>query len=59
MKKRYFIRDIAKILGTTTRTIYNWEKGGKIPKQKRDPMSRYRIYSDEDLRRLKKITGRP
>ena len=57
-KKRYFIKDIARILGVTNRTIFNWEKAGKIPKAKRDPMSRYRIYSEEDVEKLKEITGR-
>lgn len=57
--KRYLIQDIAKALGVTKRSIYNWEKAGKIPKAKRDPMSHYRIYSDEDLKKLKRITGRP
>lgn len=57
-KKRYLMQDIAKTLGVNRRTILNWEKAGKIPKQKRDPMSMYRIYSEDDLRKLKKITGR-
>lgn len=60
MKKRkaYSMQDIARILGTTRRTMYNWEKAGKVPKPKRDPMSNYRVYSEEDLRKLKKITER-
>jgi len=57
-KKRYSMQDAAKALGVNRRTILNWEKAGKIPKAKRDPMSRYRIYSEDDLRKLKKITGR-
>ncbi len=56
--KRHSLRDLAKILGVTTRTIYNWEKAKKIPKPKRDPMSRYRIYTEQDIKKLKKITGR-
>jgi len=57
-KKKYLIQDVARILGVTKRSIYNWEKAGKIPKVKRDRMSNYRIYSEEDLKKLKKITGR-
>ena len=57
-KERYSMQDIAKILGITTRSLYNWEKAGKIPKPNRDPMSNYRIYSEQDLKKLKKITGR-
>lgn len=58
-KKKYLMPEVAKILGTTRRTLFNWEKAGKIPKQKRDPMSNYRIYSDDDVKKLKRITGRP
>ena len=58
-KKYYLINEVAKALNVTKRSIYNWEKEGKIPKVKRDKMSRYRLYSEEDIRRLKKITGRP
>lgn len=57
-KKRYLIQDVARVLGVTKRSIYNWEKAGKIPKARRDPMSRYRIYTEEDLQKLKEITGR-
>lgn len=57
-KKRYLIKDVARILGVTRRSIYNWEKAGKIPRVERDPMSGYRIYTEEDLKKLKKITGR-
>ncbi len=56
--KVYSMQDIARILGTTRRSLYNWEKSGKIPKPKRDPMSNYRVYSEEDLKKLKRITGR-
>ena len=60
MKKNYYlIRDLARILKVTKRTIYNWENAGKIPKVKRDKMSNYRMYTEEDIKRLKKITGRP
>lgn len=57
-KKRYFIRDVARILGVSSRTVINWELAGKIPRAKRDPMSKYRVYSEEDVKKLKKITGR-
>ncbi len=58
LTKRYSIRHMAELLGVTTRTIYNWENAGKIPKPRRDPMSNRRWYTDEDIRRLRKITER-
>ncbi len=58
MKKRFHIEDIENELGITRKTYYNWENSGKVPKAKRDPMSGYRYWTEEDLRKLKKITGR-
>ena len=58
-KSRYLAHEIAQILGVTKRTLWNWEKAGKIPKARRDPMSRFRMYTEEDLQKLKKLTGRP
>ena len=61
MKKRnyYLAQEVAEILGVTKRTLWNWEEAGKIPKARRDPMSGFRLYSEKDLKKLKKITGRP
>ena len=58
MKKRYYIEDIEKILNISRVTYYNWEKAGKVPRAKRDPMSGYRYWTEADLKKLKKITGR-
>ncbi len=55
---RHSLKDLAKILRVSTRTILNWEKAKKIPKANRDPMSRFRIYTEQDIKKLKKITGR-
>jgi DNA-binding transcriptional MerR regulator len=56
--KRFQIRDIESILNITRRTYYRWEKAGKIPKARRDPMSDKRYWTKEDITMLKKITGR-
>jgi DNA-binding transcriptional MerR regulator len=56
--KRYRISDIIKILGISKKTYYLWEEAKKIPKARRDPMSNYRFWTEEDIKRLKKITGR-
>ena len=58
MEGRYFIEDIERMLKISRKTYYNWEKAGKVPKAKRDPMSNYRYWTDEDLKKLKKVTGR-
>ena len=59
MKSYHSIKDVAKALDVNARTLMNWERAKKIPKAKRDPMNNYRYYSDEDIKKLKKITGRP
>jgi DNA-binding transcriptional MerR regulator len=56
--KRYSASETAEILGVSKKTLFNWEKSGKIPKPKRDPMNNYRYYTKEDLTKLKRITGR-
>lgn len=58
MKKRYKISDIEKFLNITRRTYYRWEKVGKVPKAKRDPMSNKRYWYKEDIEKLKRITRR-
>ena len=58
MESRYLIEDIERMLKVSRKTYYNWEKAGKVPKAKRDPMSNFRYWTEGDLRKLKKITGR-
>ena len=57
-EKRYLIKDIIKTLNISRKTYYNWEKKGKIPASKREPMSGYRFWTQKDLEKLRKITGR-
>jgi len=56
--KRYTLEDVIESLGISRKTYYNWENSGKIPKANRDPMSKFRIFTDEDIKRLRKITAR-
>ena len=58
MKKRYSITDIIRELGISRKTYYNWEYANKVPKPKRDPMNGWRYWTSEDIKKLKKITGR-
>lgn len=56
--KRYYTKDIERILQIKRRTLFNWIKAKKVPTPKREPMSGYRFWTDRDLKRLKKITGK-
>lgn len=55
----YTISDVARILGISDRTLKNYENQGKIPKARRDPKSRWRIYTDEDIQKLKALFFTP
>jgi len=57
-KRYYRVSEVCKALGIFKNTLYNWEKKGKIPKAYRDPMSGWRLYSEKDIDRIKKISGR-
>ena len=56
--RRYFVSEVVKKLGISRKTLYLWEKADKIPKAKRDPMSKYRYWNEEDVNQLKEITHR-
>ena len=58
MKNKYYIEDLEKYLKVHRKTYYYWETKGKVPKANREPMSNYRYWTEDDLKKLKKITGR-
>lgn len=58
IEKRYTVREVVKELGISRTTFYTWDREKKIPKPKRDPMSGWRYWTAEDLKKLKKLTGR-
>jgi len=47
------ITQAAEILGVSVVTLRRWDQAGKF-QAKRDPMSGYRVYSENDVRALKK-----
>ncbi len=57
-KRYYRVSEVCKALGIFKNTLYNWERKRKIPKAYRDPMSGWRLYLQEDIERIKKISGR-
>ncbi len=54
----YKVSEVCEILGIAKNTLYNWEKKNKIPRSYRDPMSGWRLYTDEDIEKVRKISGR-
>jgi excisionase family DNA binding protein len=57
-KRYYRVSEVCNVLGIFKNTLYNWEKKGKIPKAYRDPMSGWRLYSEKDIEKIKRISGR-
>jgi len=57
-KKYYRVSEVCKAVGIFKNTLYNWEKKGKIPKAYRDPMSGWRLYSEKDIEKIRRISGR-
>ena len=57
-KRYYTVSEVCAALGIFKNTLYNWEKNGKIPRARRDLMSHWRLYSEKDLKIIKKISGR-
>ena len=57
-KRYYKVSEVCKTLGIFKNTLYNWERKEKIPKAYRGPMSGWRLYSQKDISRIKKIIGR-
>jgi DNA-binding transcriptional MerR regulator len=55
--KRYLIGEVIKELGCCRKTIFNWERAGKIPKPRRDGFSGYRYWTEKDLKKLKRLKG--
>ena len=51
----YRISEVIKVVDISRKTYYLWENMGKIPKSRREPISGYRYWTEEDLRKLKRI----
>ena len=52
------VSEVIKTLGISRKTYYLWENMGKIPKSRREPISGYRYWTEEDLKKLKRIVGK-
>jgi DNA-binding transcriptional MerR regulator len=58
MRVVYTVNEVAKILGISRQTLIRYEKRGIFPKPKRNYINRWREYTKEDIKKLKKILGR-
>ena len=49
--------EVAAILGVTSRTLRNWLQAKKIPEPKRDPVTGFRLWSQQDVDTIRVIVG--
>lgn len=55
---RYTLTQVAEMVSIHKQTIYRWEKAGRIPQVKRLARTKERIYTDEDVEKIKEYRDR-
>ncbi len=54
MSRQYLTtRKVAQSLGVSLNTIYRWLKAGRIPEPYRNPDNNYRLWTTEDILKLR------
>jgi DNA-binding transcriptional MerR regulator len=55
MNRQYLkTRQVAKILGVSLNTLYRWLKAEKINEPNRDPVNNYRLWTSDDVDRIRR-----
>ena len=54
----YSVQEAADLIGISKETLLKYEKEGKIPPAKRNPINNWRQYTDGDIEQMKRIMGR-
>jgi DNA-binding transcriptional MerR regulator len=47
--------EVAEICRVTTQTLYNWLRKGRIPEPKRHPVTGYRLWTPQDVQRIRQF----
>jgi excisionase family DNA binding protein len=47
--------EVAAILGVSRQTLYNWLRECRIPEPKRNPLTKYRLWTVQDVDRIRQI----
>ncbi len=58
MQAKHTMGQAAKLLGVSKSTLYRWEKTGKIAAPKRLSRTKERIYTDEDIAKIREWKDR-
>ena len=49
--------EVAGLFGVTTQTLYNWLRKGKVPEPKRNPVTGYRLWTPQDVQRIRQFVA--
>jgi len=49
------VKEVAEALKVDKKSLYRWEAAEKIPKARRHPMNNYRVYTKDDIEKIKRI----
>ena len=59
MARKYFnAQEVAEKLEISKQTLFRYERKGVFPNAKRNVVNHWREYTEEDIRKLKRIMGR-
>lgn len=47
--------EVATLIGTTKQTILNWLREGRILEPERNPINNYRLWTDQDITRIREM----
>jgi DNA-binding transcriptional MerR regulator len=57
-KRIYTADEVASLVGISKQTLLRYEKKGIIPRPRRNPVNKWREFSEDDINRLKKTLER-
>ena len=49
------ISDLARIVGRQSSTIRRWEREGRIPVARREPVTNYRVWTVDEVERIEQL----
>lgn len=53
----YTPQEVANLLGISKQTLIRWEQKKKIPLAKRNHLNQHRLYTNEDVEKIKQLMG--
>ena len=47
--------EVAELLGVTKQTLLNWLRRGLVTEPERNPVTRYRLWTEKDVERVRRM----